>query len=130
MRGRESKILPKDGKAHKLYRRLVGQTLWPSSVRGDTSFSVKELSKFVHAPTNEDIRRGHHLLRYLAGTRSEAIYLRPQKDNIFTVETFTDADLAGCRASRKSTSGGCVSINGSIVHTWAKQQDIVADSPA
>ena len=93
--------------------------MWLSSVRRDIAFSVKELSKFVHAPTNEDVKRGHHLLRYLAGTREEAVYLRPRKDNIFTVEAFTDAALAGCRTSRKSTSGGCVSINGSIVHTWA-----------
>ena len=56
--------------------------------------------------------------------------LKPRKDNIFKIESFTDADLGGCRTSRKSTSGGCISLNGSIIHTWAKQQDTIADSSA
>ena len=45
-----------------------------------------------------------------------------------TLESFTDADLGNCRTSRRSTSGGCLSLNGSIISTWAKQQDIVAES--
>ena len=130
IKNRKSRTLPKDGKEHKRYRRLVGQTLWLSSVRRDIAYSVKELSKFVHDPTEDDLNRGYHLLRYLVGTKNECIFLKPRKDKIFTIESFTDADLAGCRTSRKSTSGGCISLNGSIIHTWAKQQDTVADSSA
>ena len=44
------------------------------------------------------------------------------------LEAFSDADLGNCRTTRKSTSGGCLSLNESIVFTWAKQQDTVADS--
>ena len=130
MKDRNQKVLPKDGKEHKKYRRLVGQTLWLSSVRRDIAYSVKELSKYVHDPTDEDVARGNHLLRYLAGTRDEKVHLRPNKKDIFVLEAYTDADLAGCRTSRKSTSGGCISLNGSIIFTWAKQQDTIADSSA
>ena len=127
---RKSKILPKDGKEHKKYRRLVGQLLWLSSVRRDIAFSVKELSKFVHDPTEDDMDRGYHVLRYLIGTKHECIYLRPRRENGLKIESFTDADLAGCRTSRKSTSGGSILLNESITHTWAKQQDTIADSSA
>ena len=123
---RESPPLNKEG--HRAYRRLVGQCLWLSSVRRDIAYAVKELSKFVHAPTQEDRARGQHLLRYLVGTKDEMIHLCPTKTNTFTVVAYTDADLAGCTASRKSTSGGCLSLNGSIIHSWAKQQETIADS--
>ena len=66
---RESPPLNKEG--HRAYRRLVGQCLWLSSVRRDIAYAVKELSKFVHAPTQEDRTRGQHLLRYLVGTKDE-----------------------------------------------------------
>ena len=62
---REPGKLTKDGKEHRKYRRLVGQTLWLSSVRRDTAYSVKELSKFVHDPTEDDVKKGYHLLRYI-----------------------------------------------------------------
>ena len=125
---KERKPLKQDGKEHKQYRRLVGQTLWLSSVRRDIAFAVKELSKYVHDPTEDDVKRGEHLLRYLAGTRDECVQLRPKEDDMFTIEAFTDADLGNCRTSRRSTSGGCIALNGSIVFTWAKQQDTVAES--
>ena len=67
-------------------------------------------------------------MRYLAGTKDEKVYLRPNKKGTFTLEGFTDADLGNCRTTRKSTSGGCLALNGSIIFTWAKQQDTVADS--
>ena len=56
--------------------------------------------------------------------------MKPFKTADFTVEAHSDADLGGCRTSRKSTSGGCLALNGSIIHTWAKQQQTVADSSA
>ena len=119
---------PLDKVKHRLYRRLVGQCLWLSSVRRDISFATKELSKFVHAPTEEEVKRGAHLLKYLAGTKHETVHLCPDKEDEFSMVCYTDADLAGCTISRKSTSGGTLSINHSIVHSWAKQQDTVADS--
>ena len=124
----ERKTLKKDGPEHKSYRRLVGQLLWLSGIRRDISYAVKELSKYVHDPTSDDVKRANHVLRYLNGTKDEKVYLRPNKQGIFTLEAYTDADLGSCRTTRKSTSGGCLSLNGSIVFTWAKQQDTVADS--
>ena len=121
---------PLNAKEHKLYRRLVGQCLWLSNVRRDIAYAVKELSKFVHAPTLGDMKRGKDLLRYLKTTQKDSIFLKPFKTSNFTVEAHSGADLGGCRTSRKSTSGGCLALNGSIVHTWAKQQQTVADSSA
>ena len=71
------------------------------------------------------------LLKYLAGTRNECIYLKPENlKGTLGITSYTDADLGGCRTSRKSTSGGCIALNGTIFHTWAKQQATIADSSA
>ena len=65
---------PLKPKEHKSYRRLVGQCLWLSNVRRDIAYAVKELSKFVHAPTVDDMKRGSDLLRYLKATQNETIF--------------------------------------------------------
>ena len=117
-----------DGPDHKRYRRLVGQLLWLSSVRRDIAYPVKELSKYVHNPTEQDVKRGSHLLRYLLGSLEEKVYLKPEQQEKFTLTAYTDADLGSCRTTRRSTSGGTLALNGSMVFTWAKQQDTVADS--
>ena len=69
---RDSK--PLGPKEHKNYRRLVDQCLWLPNVRRDIAYAVKELSKFVHAPTEYDWNQGIHLLRYLKGTKYECIF--------------------------------------------------------
>ena len=116
---------------HKKFRRLVGQVLWVSSVRRDVAFPVKELSKHAHDPTTQDMQNAMHLLKYLKGTMDECVYIKPVELNKkFELTVFTDADLGGCRTSRKSTSGGCIALNGAIFHTWAKQQNTIADSSA
>ena len=116
---------------HKIYRRIVGQTLWVSSIRRDVAFPVKELSKHAHDPTKQDMLNAIHLLKYLKGTIDECVYIKPIGNNgKFEITVFTDADLGGCRTSRKSTSGGCIALSGEISHTWAGQQNTIADSSA
>ena len=47
-------------------------------------------------------------------------------EELETVDVYTDSDWAGCRATRKSTSGGIVMIGGGIIKTWPKTQGPVA----
>lgn len=42
------------------------------------------------------------------------------------VEVVTDSDWAGCRKSRRSTSGGVVRIGSHVVKTWSRTQKAVA----
>ena len=42
----------------------------------------------------------------------------------------TDADWAGCRRARRSTSGGSISIGEHCIKTWAKTQAVIAKSSA
>ena len=40
--------------------------------------------------------------------------------------TFSDADWAGCRETRKSTTGGCVTIGKHTIKGWSKTQSLIA----
>ena len=42
----------------------------------------------------------------------------------------TDADWAGCRRARKSTSGGCILIGSHCIKVWSKTQAVIAKSSA
>ena len=46
--------LPENGKEHKQYRRLVGQTLWLSSVRRDIAFDGQSFAVFPQDKFNWD----------------------------------------------------------------------------
>ena len=44
--------------------------------------------------------------------------------------TYSDSDWAGCRTSRKSTSGGAIFIGKHCIRTWSKTQATIALSSA
>ena len=41
-------------------------------------------------------------------------------------ETYVDSDWAGCRKSRKSTSGGVIYLGGVAVRGWSSNQSVIA----
>ena len=45
-------------------------------------------------------------------------------------DTFTDANWAGCRRTRKSTSGGVIIVGTHLIKSWAKTQATIAKSSA
>ena len=47
-----------------------------------------------------------------------------------SLDVYTDSDWAGCRKTRKSTSGGAVMLGGHCLKTWSKTQAIIAKSSA
>ena len=50
------------------------------------------------------------------------------QDDIDILDVFTDSDWAGCRRSRKSTSGGAIMKGGHCLKASSKTQAIVAKS--
>ena len=45
-------------------------------------------------------------------------------------DVVTDANWAGCKASRKSTSGGAMLLDSHVIRTWSKTQNTTAQSSA
>ena len=124
----EELLSPED---HRLYRRIVGQLLWLSSIRPDIQFAVKELSRGLTSPTEDHRTKMKTLLRYLAGTKPMVLTLRPKiiphsKQTTFDIDTYVDSDWAGCATSRRSTSGMALYFLGTLLTSQSRTQATVA----
>ncbi len=75
-------------------------------------------------PTVGDWRRLKRLGRYLAGNSRYCTLLAYQTCS--DVQVAVDTEFAGCRNSRKSTSGGVARMGINPVKTWSSNQAVVA----
>ena len=128
-RTQDSFIAPLESADETRYRALVARANYLAPDRADIAFSVKELAKSMSKPTEGDWIRLKRLGRYLAG--------RPRMQLMFkwqnlpdTIRGYTDADWAGDKDSRKSTTGGCVVLGSHLLKGWAKTQSLIALSSA
>ena len=65
------------------------------------------------------------LARYLIG-RTRVILTYMYQDGHGIVDPWTDTDYAGCRVTRKSTSGGVVMLGKHMVKSWSSTQGNIA----
>ena len=62
--------------------------------------------------------------------RPRLVWKYPWQDPQDFLDVYADAGYAGCKVSRKSTSGGCIMIGYHLLRTWCKTQGIVSLSSA
>ena len=97
--------------------------------RPDIMFAVKECSRRMSAPTKRDFGKLVRLGQYLK-RRPRAILWFEYQDAPETMLTMSDTDWAGCKTTRRSTSGG-VCVHGShMIKCWCRTQALVALSSA
>ena len=127
---------PLDQGRRKLYRTAVGKLLWATPVRPDISFAVKELSRNLQAPTQQDEKQLKHVLRYLKGTLHVTTSLQPPRQRVveqassIQIQAYSDSDWAGCPKTRRSTSGASLSLWGVSLATSSRTQATQALSSA
>jgi hypothetical protein len=81
------------------------------------------------APEEDDWRKLERPARYLIGCIWAIAWFDVQ-DEPLIVETHSDSDWAGCRRTRRSTSGGCTKLGRHLVKAWSKTQATIALSSA
>ncbi len=117
-------------KAHaQVYRRLVGQLMYLSTVtRPDIAFAVGRLASGASKPTKELWERVKRVLRYVNGSRDAHIkYNRHQGP--LAIETYVDTSYASDPARRRSITGYIIKLGGGPVIWRSHMQSTVADSP-
>ena len=125
-----------DPARHKLYRTAVGKLLWATPVRPDISFAVKELSRSLQSPTQQNEKELKHVLRYLKGSLQYTTCLKPPRKRVveqastIEIQAFADSDWAGCAKTRKSTSGASLALWGVTIATSSRTQATQALSSA
>ncbi|GMY30966.1 Integrase catalytic domain-containing protein [Fagus crenata] len=79
-------------------------------------------------PVDVKLYRVKRIFRYLLGTIDLGLWY--PKSNSFDLISYSDADFAGCKIDRKSTSGTCHFLGHSLVSWFSKKQNSVALSTA
>jgi len=87
----------------KLYRGMIGSLLYLTASRPDILFSVCLCARFQSDPRESHLIDVKRIFRYLKGTTNLGLLYRKSLD--YKLVGFCDADYAGDRIERKSTSG-------------------------
>ena len=111
------------------YRSLVARANYLATDRPDIGFSVKELCKSMSSPTNSSWDKLIRVVKYLKRCPRLVISYDWQDEDA-ELQVYSDANWAGCRKTRKSTSGGGIMKGRHLLKAWSRNQNIVALSSA
>ena len=110
------------------FRALSARGNFLSQDRTDIGFSTKELCREFAVPNRNSYNRLKRVARYLIGKPRLVYNYRwgdgVSKDDCFDI--YVDTDFAGCKESRRSTSGGVCLLGKSNVKHWSKTQSTIA----
>ena len=107
------------------YRELVGSLLYLFATRPDICVAVIKLSMHLDKPTQRHWMQAKRVLRYLAGTVNKGVEY-PKNVADFHLWAHTDSDWAGCKTTRRSTSGYAIFLDKGPICWRSKMQSIVA----
>lgn len=109
-----------------LYRMIVGALQYATITRPDLAFAVNKVSQFMHSPTTSHWAAVKRILRYINGTLTHGICIKPSTS--LTLHAYSDADWAGCPDDRRSTSGFAIFLGPNLISWSAKKQATVSRS--
>ena len=101
------------------YKRLVGKLNYLTVTCPDIAHSISVVSQYMFSPTVENWAVVEHILCYLKGALGRGILYSNHGHN--RVECFIDADWAGLKEYRRSTSGYCVFVGENLV-SWKSKK--------
>ena len=109
------------------FRALSARGNFLAQDRVDISFSSKELCREFAQPTRKSYDRLKRMGRFLIGAPRLLYDFNFADDGPAEyIEVYSDTDFAGCKESRRSTSGGVATINGHCIKHWSKTQTTVS----
>ena len=103
---------------------MIGSLLYLTVSRPDIIFSVCLCARFQSCPKESHLLVVKRIFRYLSGIINLALWY-PRGTHI-DLTCYSDADFAGYRIDRKSTSGTCHFLGYSLVSWFSKKQNSVA----
>ncbi|KAK1414103.1 hypothetical protein QVD17_29844 [Tagetes erecta] len=110
------------------YQRIVGKLIYLSHTRPDIAYAVGVVSQFMHRPQVSHMEAALRIIRYLKGTPDHGVLFKA--NGHLETQVYTDADWAGDKGNRRSTSGYFTLVGGNLVTWRSKKQKVVALSSA
>ena len=115
----------------KEYRRLAATVNYLALDRPDLQFTAGVLGRTAARPTERSWSNLKKVGRYLLKHPRVVFRYGPcGEEEARQLTTFGDSDWAGCKASRRSVSGGVATLGGAFVKGWSNRQVTVALSSA
>ncbi|KAJ4749927.1 Pol [Rhynchospora pubera] len=111
-----------------LYRGMIGSLLYLTASRPDIMYAVCLCARYQANSKESHHKAVKRILRYVKGTQNLGLWYGRQTE--LDLLGYTDADFAGDRMDRKSTSGTCQFLGGSLVSWSSRKQTSVALSTA
>lgn len=109
------------------YREIIGSLMYLTlGTRPDLTYAVNVASRAQDSPTEAHFKLVKRILRYLKGTIEDGIQFRKTISSV--IEAYSDADHAGEKMTRRSTSGVLMKYCGGPVMWKSKLQKCVAQS--
>ena len=109
------------------YRQAIGSLMYLATVtRPDIAVAVNILARRVEQPTQSDWNSIKRIIRFLGSTINQKLKLSSTGDEM--LRCFVDADWAGDRQDRKSTTGYVFQLGESTVAWCSQKQTTVAMS--
>ena len=118
---------PLSDREAKAFRAAAARCNYLAGDRPDLQFATKEVCRGMASPTEGCWNKLKQLVKYLKG-RARAVQWFRWQCTPSVVTAFSDSDWAGCRTTRKSTSGGGIAIGSHVVKSWARTQATLATS--
>ncbi|XP_031131676.1 uncharacterized protein LOC116033060 [Ipomoea triloba] len=108
------------------YMSIAGALQYLTVTRPDLFFAVNHLCQHMHVPTDQHWEQLKCVLRYVKGTLSYGLRIRPSASR--ELHAFSNSDWAGCPEDHKSTSGFAVFLGSNLISWVCKKQRTVARS--
>ena len=107
------------------YQGLIGKLIYLNHTRPDVSYAVSLLSQFMSEPHEIHLRAAYKILSYLKFTARQGLFFRWEGG--LSLEVYTDSDWARSVTDRRSTSGYCTFLGGSLI-TWRSKKQVSLSS--
>ncbi|XP_023733618.1 uncharacterized mitochondrial protein AtMg00810-like [Lactuca sativa] len=108
----------------KAYHGMIGSLMYLTASRPGIVFPTGLCARYQADPKVSHLTAVKQIIRYLQGSKELGLWYPARND--FSLQAFTDADHAGCRLDRKSTSGGCQFLGGRLVNWSSRKQNCVS----
>ena len=111
------------------FRALAARANYLAQDRPDIAFACKEVCRRMSSPCEADWAKVKRLVRYLRDNPTctyKYSWQRSTEDNCMVADIYVDTDFAGCKRTRRSTSGGMCFLGDHLVRQWSSTQKTIA----
>ena len=127
--GQQADEVPLTAGEAKTYRMLAARLNYMAQDNPFLQYPAKEICGSMSNPAVEDFAKVKRLVRFLKGLGPVKLHYAAQsEEEAKGIKVFVDSDWAGCKKTRRSTTGGVLKVGRHILRTWSATQPTIATS--